>query len=155
FNIFAAIADCGELLGRAGGHELAAGFEIAPDRVDDFRRMICRVAAERMDGELLAPRLDLDAFLEPGHLGLGLAPELARLEPFGHGNPEPVFATRAIRLAQFQVLSSRRATDPDHLKLFLTANGSGTLEAMFWRNGRKAEELARDMALDVCYALEV
>src|SRR5262249_21683035 len=73
FNIFAAIADCGELLGRAGGHDLAAGFEIAPDRVDDFRRMICRVAAERMDGELLAPRLDLDAFLEPGDLGLGLA----------------------------------------------------------------------------------
>jgi single-stranded-DNA-specific exonuclease len=155
FNIFQAISACSSLLERCGGHEGAAGLEIAADRVEEFRQSVCRVAADQLGKEMPAPRLDLDAFLEPGELGMGLAHELTRLEPFGHGNPQPLFATRAIRLAQFQVLNSRRPTDPDHLKLFLNANGGSPVEAMYWRNGRKAEELVRDMTLDVCYTLEV
>lgn len=155
FNIFEAISSCRALLERCGGHEGAAGFEIAADKVDEFRRALCTVAVQQLDGMTLDARLDLDAFLDPVELEMGLVQQLAMLEPFGHGNPQPLFATRAIRLAQFQVLNSRRPTDPDHLKLYLHTDGARPVEAMYWRNGRKAEELVREMALDVCYALEV
>jgi single-stranded-DNA-specific exonuclease len=155
FNIFAAIDACRELLQRCGGHAAAAGFDISSERVDEFREMICRIAADRMDEEVLVPRVELDAYLSAEDLSLNLARELARLEPFGHGNPAPVFATRAMRVANVQALTSRQTPDVSHLKLRLHTNGSAPVDALYWRNGQIAGELCPATHLDVCYALEV
>jgi single-stranded-DNA-specific exonuclease len=155
FNIYQAISACKELLGRCGGHEAAAGFDITAERVEEFRRAVCRVAAEQISTDTFVPRLDLEALLDAHELEMSLAHELARLEPFGHGNPVPVFATRALRLAQFQILQAKRPLDRDHLKLFLSADGGPPVQAMYWRSGHMAQDLAPDMPLDVCYALEI
>jgi single-stranded-DNA-specific exonuclease len=154
-NIFEAIGACRALLVRCGGHEAAAGFEIARDKIDEFRRAICRVVEERADEELFAPRLQLDAYLDPGDLDMALARDLECMEPFGHGNPAPVFATRAMRVAEVQTLMPRQPYGVPHLKLRLCGDGGRSVQAVFWRNGHIAAELARDAPLDVCYALKI
>jgi single-stranded-DNA-specific exonuclease len=124
FHIFEAITACQEVLERCGGHAQAAGFDIRADRVEEFRERLCQVAAESLSDESLQPRIDVDAFLNTADIDLALARELRRLEPFGHGNPEPVFATRAFPLLAAEVLPAKTGTQP-HLTLRLGTGGRG------------------------------
>ena len=122
FHIFDAIASCQPVLERCGGHAQAAGFDIQADRVEEFRQRLCEVAAVTLSDDALQPRIDVDAFLDAAEVDLGLARELRRLEPFGHGNPEPVFVTRAFPLLAADVLRPKTGTQP-HLTLRLGTAG--------------------------------
>jgi single-stranded-DNA-specific exonuclease len=74
-------------LARYGGHRAAAGLMIARDRVDAFRARFVAHAAAVLRPEDLVPAMTVDAIVPGDALGLELAEELARLEPFGAGNP--------------------------------------------------------------------
>ena len=90
-DLAAALATCGDLLIRHGGHAGAAGFEIEADRWDAFheRFMALAAAAEPADPR---PSLDIDLALPAGAVGYDLHRELLRLAPSGTGNPEPLVA---------------------------------------------------------------
>lgn len=171
FHIFNAIDTCRELLHRCGGHAQAAGFDISADQVEEFRRRICGVAAGLLTEEALQPRIAVDAFLDASELKMELAWELRRLEPFGHGNPMPLFATRALPLLSAERLTARTGMHP-HLSLRCRLNGavsrqpsaitqrgarpsSRTVQAIYWRGGDKAEELQGVAQIDLCYHLEI
>jgi single-stranded-DNA-specific exonuclease len=180
FHIYDAIQSCRELLEGCGGHAQAAGFDIRADRVEEFRQMLCRIAAESLTEEVLVPRLNVDAILEPWEVDLVLAHELRLLEPFGHGNPEPLFATRGMSLVAAQVMEARSGTQP-HLSLrcrldpargvpdgrppgapkrleplsSAARQGTQIVEAIYWRNGEKAEELRGVGHVDICYHLQI
>jgi len=144
-----ALAACADLLLRYGGHAMAAGLTIAPERIDLFRARFLEEAGRRLRPEDLMPAVTVDAEVRLADLSPRLARELEGMGPFGPGNPEPVFALRGLRAAATRVVGD------GHLRLGLT-DGHGYLEAIGFARGDVAEVLAFTGArLDVAGALEL
>ncbi len=156
FHIFEALNACRDLLVRCGGHQAAAGFDIQPAKLDEFRQALREVAEASMEEEMLQPSVKVDAELPLAALDLKLARELALLEPYGQGNPEPVFVTHGLDVVQQWRLNNRASQAVDHLKLRLRHPAhSGGLEALFWRAWGRAEECPPNSRIDACFTLGV
>jgi single-stranded-DNA-specific exonuclease len=91
FRLHEALQACSEHLVTHGGHATAAGFKIEPRRLDDFRRRFCDVAAAHFGAAPPAPTLMLDAEVPLAALTAKVVDSMAQLEPFGAGNPQPLF----------------------------------------------------------------
>jgi single-stranded-DNA-specific exonuclease len=87
------------LFHRFGGHAHAVGFSLASERLPLLRARMKSYAAAHLTGSLLIPQLDYDAELPLAEITPSLMAWVARLAPFGVGNPEPVFLTRNVTLA--------------------------------------------------------
>lgn len=98
FHLFQALLDCREFLAGFGGHAHAVGLTIDKGNIDDFKNKINRLAKEKLRLEDLLPSLDIDMELSFSELNSEAIRELERLEPFGTGNPEPLFYTRNLKL---------------------------------------------------------
>ena len=131
-NIRDALAACGDALTTYGGHAAAAGFSVKPGRMDDFRRLLCDYCERCGAGEHPSPTVD--AWLEPSDVTLDLAEELQCLEPFGEGNPEPVFGMRNVVFSDVKPVGA----DGRHLGIVLRDGG---LRAVFWNGGEQVERL--------------
>ena len=93
FNLFSALESCADLLEGFGGHELAAGFTISEENIDAFRARMNRYVRSASGGERAVSCLDVDAPIScPGEVTLAEVEQLDQLEPYGAGNPRPVFA---------------------------------------------------------------
>jgi single-stranded-DNA-specific exonuclease len=157
FHVYDALNACRELLIRCGGHQAAAGFEIDPKKVEPFRQAMQEIGRRELDDDLLQPSVRIDAELPCELLNMGLAQELARLEPYGHGNHEPVFVTRSLNVLEQRRLANKAQLQVmDHLKLRLQAPASRRgVEALFWRAWPRAEECPVNGRIDACYTLQV
>jgi len=134
-NIREAFVACAEVLDRFGGHAAAGGFSVKEGRIDDFRRMLCDYCSKLERPEVSeATAKEPDAWLEAGDVTLALAEEVRTLEPFGEGNPEPVFGLRGVTFSDVRPLGS------DGRHLALTLRGSG-LRAIQWNHGELVEKL--------------
>jgi single-stranded-DNA-specific exonuclease len=89
----------GPLFHRFGGHAHAVGFSLPSDRLPLLRARMKSYAAAHLSGSLLVPQIDYDAELSLAEITPELMAWVARLAPFGVGNPEPVFLTRNATLA--------------------------------------------------------
>ncbi len=99
FHLARAVAECGHLLDTNGGHEMAAGLRLRADRVDEFRRLFCTVAARELTAEQLAPELKLEVVAALPQVSVALVNDLARMGPFGQGNRRPLVCCRDVELA--------------------------------------------------------
>src|SRR6266849_2226770 len=95
YHLFDGLTACRDLLDKFGGHSHAAGLAIQRDHIPEFRRRLNEHAASCLTEEDLAPALNIDAEVTATELRFQLSRDLQALEPFGAGNPRPVFATRA------------------------------------------------------------
>lgn len=116
FDIYEALRELERYLGRYGGHRAAAGFEIEAGVVPEFAEAFDSLAARRLDDDALRPSLRVDGALPLAGATLGLAEDLALLEPVGEGNPAPSFFTRA-RVAE----SAQRVFKNAHLEIEASA----------------------------------
>src|SRR5687767_12103716 len=112
YHLFDGLTECRDLLEKFGGHSHAAGLTIKRDRVSEFRSRLNRHAASCLSDEDLVPALHVDAEVPATAVTLGLAGQLSALEPYGAGNPRPVFITRQLR-----VLSDPLVMKEEHLKM--------------------------------------
>src|SRR4051812_21220420 len=87
YDLHAGLTACAEHLLRFGGHRAAAGLSIDPLRCDDLADALAAHAAAILSDEDLQPCVRVDAVTAPSEVSLELVDELARLEPFGLGNP--------------------------------------------------------------------
>jgi len=150
FHMVDALAECGDLLTRFGGHAMAAGLTIAAPQLPEFSRRFVEVAGARLAADDLIPRLEIDAEVELGALTEALARELQRLAPFGAGNPEPVLGARGL-----QAVSTRVMGDGIHLRLGVT-DGRAFAEAVGFRLGDASELLAFTRAsVDLAFTLSL
>ena len=99
FDLHAGLSECRDLLLRFGGHKAAAGVTIEASRVDAFAQRFNEVARARLTPEDLYPELRIDAEISIDEVTDELEALLRHFEPFGVGNPSPVFASRNVRLA--------------------------------------------------------
>jgi single-stranded-DNA-specific exonuclease len=98
FHLFDALSKCKEHLVEYGGHKHAAGITISRDNIEVFRERFNSVASEVLQPLDLIPRLEIDAEVSLSDLTMKFVKELALLEPYGVGNPKPVFAVRDLSL---------------------------------------------------------
>ena len=116
-----ALAQCGHLLDKHGGHEMAAGLAIRESAFPEFQTLFHTVARGLLTDEQLLPRLRLDAELSLADLDADFLSAHERLQPFGTGNPRPVFLARGVvPLGPPKVLKDK------HLKLTLRQASAGT-----------------------------
>lgn len=148
FDLHSALGACRQHLVRFGGHKAAAGVSVAADRVSDFARAFNEVARARLTAGDLVPELRVDLELPIDDASVGLEALLRHFEPFGIGNPAPVFVARGVRLS-----APPRVIGKDGLKLRL-ATAAGELEAIGWGMGWLATILDVSMPLDVAFRLE-
>ncbi len=125
-SLVGALAQCAQWLDRFGGHEMAAGLTLRETAFGEFQKRFCEVARGLLDDEQLRPRLRLDAEVRLADLDPNFLACHEQLQPFGMGNPQPVFlASRVVPVAEPQILKGK------HLRLALRqarAPGPGSFE---------------------------
>ncbi len=99
FPLYSAVTQCGHLLEEYGGHQGAAGVTLPVNNLEAFRETINRVAEQLQGREPDLPGLRLDAEARLAALNLDLVREFERLQPFGEGNPRPLFYASDLRVA--------------------------------------------------------
>ena len=92
FNIFEALSESSKFLTKFGGHEMASGLSMEEENIDNFRIFINQYANDKMDKKTLTPKLYLDEIINISDIDLGVISELEKMEPFGAGNPQPLFS---------------------------------------------------------------
>ncbi len=150
FHLFRALEKCAPLLVEYGGHHLAAGFTIREENIPALRESILRQVTEYTGGKPMAAEIDVDLEIEHcGALTLREAESLSALEPFGTGNPKPVFLLRSV-----SVVSCCDVGNGKHLKMKLRRDGV-TLDAIFFSANTAACGVSAGDRLDVIFTLQV
>jgi single-stranded-DNA-specific exonuclease len=98
-NLVEALGRCADKIEKYGGHEMAAGLTIQADNVDLFSEAFRRVARELLSDDDLQPRLRLDHELMFSELNFDFLHWHEMLQPFGNGNPQPLFFAREVEPA--------------------------------------------------------
>ena len=132
FSLFEAICACGDLLIKFGGHPMAAGITLKPENIEAFRKRINQYAAEHFP-QMPTQTVTLDCKLNPAALSVSMAQSLTQLEPFGNGNPQPVFGLFNMELSNVTPVGGG-----GHLRLTLEKNGAVITSMRF---NTKPEEL--------------
>jgi len=131
FDLAAALRECDDLLVRHGGHAMAAGLSVRPDKIDALRERLNELARRALKPEDLQPSLRLDTEVGLDEMTLETLHELSRLKPTGQGNPGVQFCARNLTHAR---PLQRIGADKQHVKMWVT-DGAVTLEALWWNGG--------------------
>jgi single-stranded-DNA-specific exonuclease len=144
-DISAAIAAQAGLLQGFGGHPMAAGLSIDPERIPEFRRALSRTVAETCE-VAEEPELQVDAFLALTDLSLELIAEIERLAPFGSGNPPLTLATKGLSLVSHATIGR----GGEHLRLLVKDEAENVQRVLWWRGaGEPLPEGRFDLAYTV------
>ena len=129
-DIHAAIAAHQDILIRFGGHPMAAGLAIDPERIPEFRRALSRTLLETCQAVEERPALQIDGYIPLADLSLDLVEELERLAPFGPGNPSLTLASRGLELRNHSTIGRTG----EHLRL-VVKDEAGTVQQVVWWQG--------------------
>ncbi|QUD88954.1 single-stranded-DNA-specific exonuclease RecJ [Phenylobacterium montanum] len=120
--------DAGLLLA-GGGHAMAAGLTVRRDAIPELRAFLCETLAAEREVAAALDVVEIDALVAPGAASRDLFEDFQRLQPFGPGNPEPMFAAADVRLEQVNMLRG------GHIRCQLSDGQRGRLKAVAWRAG--------------------
>jgi len=148
FDLMEALKSCHHLLTKYGGHARAAGFNMHTRDMQLLQKRLRSLAEEQLTGLDLRPHVNIDAEVSLSVFAGGTFEEMRQLEPFGIGNPVPVFLSRKVEVVEQKLVGSQN----DHIKLKLRQDGI-IWDTMGFRMGNYLGELARH--IDVVYSVEV
>jgi single-stranded-DNA-specific exonuclease len=167
FALLSAIDSCADLFTRFGGHAFAVGFALPAASMPELKRRLRLYANEHLAAREPARILRIHAELPLDRITPVLAGWLRKLEPLGHGNPEPIFLARNVRL-----LSAPRVMKSCHLALDLAQDSaplpnqaaahlpaspvpSSSIRAVGWNLAERAIELRLDQGsrIDLAYRI--
>lgn len=149
FDIVGAIGKTKDILIKYGGHAQAAGMTLKTENIQEFRRRIKEIAATDITAELMVPEILIDAELSAADATMALTEELYTMEPFGSGNPYPVFCMTKMRVVE------RIKLGDNHLKLRLAKNGNQVLTAVGWGMAYLGNDIEDVPLVDIAFNLEV
>jgi single-stranded-DNA-specific exonuclease len=145
FHLAQALAACAEHLEASGGHQMAAGLRIRPEKFDGFRVAFREYARREIGPDLLVRQLSLDAEGRLEHMTDGLVNDLQRLGPFGQGNRRPLLCLRSVSLAG---PPRRVGKTGDHLQ-FHVRQGEVWMKCIAFGAGDWTDRLTTGMSLDL------
>jgi single-stranded-DNA-specific exonuclease len=150
FDLHAGLGACASLLGRWGGHRAAAGLSIKPENVEAFAEAFADHAAGLLVEDDLQPVTRVDAVVPRGtRLTLDLCAELARLAPFGLGNPAVTLLAPGCELGALATVGEGK-----HLRFRVRRDGADAGSAIAFGSGSRLESYRREGRWDVAFRLE-
>ena len=148
FHLVEALDSISDALIKYGGHPMAAGFTLAAAKIEEMRYRLNRHAAEILNDDDLGRSLNADAEITLEDATVGAARALARLEPHGVGNPQPLFLMRQAPLRSVHKLKEK------HLK-FLIGKEKPEIEALWWNAAERLPEFAGAREISIMCRLEI
>ncbi len=151
YHLLNALDSCADLFDQYGGHAAAAGMTIKGENIDVLRGKLNEHAAGHFAGDDLMPELRIDALVSSETMNLKLVEQLSRLEPFGIGNPKPVFLTKGLFLTDEPWVMKEK-----HLKLQLADEKGKRFEAVWWDGVErsKGQTLKPKTGIELAYVAE-
>ena len=136
-----------ELFKGFGGHARAAGFHFDPSMAPQIEAAL---QASAFSLEVAPqPSIKIETQVSPGDLTLELMTQMEQLEPFGEGNPEPIFASCGLTVSR-----ARTIGDGSHLELTLERNGS-TARCLAWRMAETYSTLQAGDVVDIAFRASI
>ncbi len=133
FDLHESLKSVSPLLTTFGGHKQAAGMSIVPENLDALREQFNQYVIDDLGPDPLTPTLKLDSELPFADITHTLLKELEMLGPFGMGNPEPVFGSSVVTVAEYRTFGREH----EHVKLTLADGESDAkLPGKLWRMGK-------------------
>ena len=150
YHLLDGLTSCADLFEKFGGHSHAAGITIKPERIDLFRKRLNEHAAACLSAEDLEHSVSIDLELKAEQITFQLARELRLLEPYGAGNPRPVFWTSNLRSLSAPLVMKDR-----HLKMRLAGSNNRPIEAVWWHCLEPGEQTPRvNGGIELAYTIE-
>jgi single-stranded-DNA-specific exonuclease len=151
FCLLSAIQACSTHLASFGGHKMAAGLTIHPEKIEPFVNDFEGYAHDNLSEEDVVERLDIDAVVPLRQFTRDAVNQLEMLGPYGQGNPRPVFATMGVRL----VSAPRRVgAKGDHLQFAITDN-TGTIRGVGFGMGNLEKKLLDNEFFNIAYEAQL
>ncbi|MCX7044171.1 MAG: single-stranded-DNA-specific exonuclease RecJ [Candidatus Sumerlaeota bacterium] len=141
FHLYEALHSFFGDTGGFGGHAMAAGFHLTPDKVAEFHSAMTAYSERHLTPELLRPEILIDAEAPLSSLTLEAVEAIARFEPFGEGNPQPIVSFSGVSLADVP-----RVVGRNHLRLRVSQNGA-SICAIGWGMGGLDPQLLKHQGL--------
>jgi single-stranded-DNA-specific exonuclease len=159
FHLLQALESCPELFTRFGGHAHAVGCSLPVGKIPELRSRLDAFARERLTPQDFVPILHYDAEISLDEVKHDFWLLLQKLEPFGSGNPVPVFVARNAKLVQ-----PPRVLKEKHLKLRVVGSERNSdrskfqrgFDALGWRMAERAtqESLLLGSVLDLAFSVD-
>lgn len=147
FPLCDAVAYCADLLTHYGGHPMAAGLSLDSENIELFRKRINEFADSF--GEMPFDKLNIECKLNPAFISVDMVEELSRLQPYGAGNPTPVFGFYNMKIQDIIPLSNNK-----HLRLQLVRNNTRITAMMFFTSAQEFPYRTGDI-VDIAATLDI
>lgn len=152
FNIVEAIRMCSDLLIDVGGHPMAAGFTVETKNLDALQERLEIYADKVIEDSLLVRSIKIDVAIPFASVTEALWHSMRDFEPFGLGNPEPVFMTPQVEIADMRLVGN----DGKHLKLRIKdPQSSQIIDAIAFSMGKRYGELKQGAVIDIVYTIDM
>ncbi len=149
FHLDQALAHCTDVLEEFGGHKLAAGLTIREENIVAFRKAINEFAQDLLEVRDLIPALNIDYEIPLSTLSVELARAMDLMEPFGEGNPSPLFCSRQLTVKSHPAVLGRET-----LKFWVT-DGQVTVSAVGFGMARYKDLVRLGEKVDLAYQLGI
>ena len=154
FDLYQAVESCADLLENFGGHMYAAGLTMKPENVEEFTRRFNAYVEEHIKPEMLIPQVEIDAELQFSEITPDFRRKLNEFQPFGPGNPSPVFITNGISGNNARLVGA----ECEHLRMDLMQhskhnNKLHSLQAIAFQQPTHFEWIRSGRSVDVCYTI--
>ena len=156
FHITEFLRSLKEYIIDAGGHKQAAGFTLENDQLSIFKTAAQELSSKLISDKDLERKIEADLKIPISKINLELVESLSSLEPFGIGNPRPVFYSEGI-LTGAQFLGKTQK----HLKLFISGlsnqvtHNQASIEFLAFNSAEKFKDLSRGQKIKVVYNLDI
>jgi len=145
FDVIKAFRQLENLMLEHGGHQLAAGFTAENKNLPSIQKKLEALAEKQLSTKQLQPTSNIDCLIKLSDINWTLFNQLAKFRPFGFSNPNPVFATRGVKLTEFRPVGQ----DQKHLKMRIE-----DFDAIAFNWGHLADKLTPGQPLDITYTLD-
>lgn len=149
FNIYEAIGACSEYVLKSGGHELAAGLSLEKQNLESFRHAINDYAKDIITDEMRVMHLVADCELSASEIDISHAQQLSHLEPYGSGNPAPLFILREAVIDTVTPIGMNK-----HLKLTVKKDGR-FFTALYFNKTPDEFSFVSGQTADLAFNLEI
>ena len=150
FHLAHALQKLEDLLLSGGGHEMAAGFSLSLENIEQFQNALYLHALNTLKPEDQVPAFQLDAEVIMEEANLLATTEIESLEPFGEANPEPLFVCRNL-----EILSVQHTRNPEHCRLTLQSDQGETRQAMAFGLGDQFSKESAGDKIDVVFSTSI
>jgi single-stranded-DNA-specific exonuclease len=138
-DIMGILVQCEDILEASGGHARAAGFTVETEKIEELERRLLAAAEREYGGRVPEPRIAVDCRVRPSELTWELYQHVLALEPYGFGNPEPLFHVWPLRLLECRAVGREQ---PGHLRLRMH-DGKRTWNGIWFGMGAEAAAVKR------------